>query len=221
MHKLASERESTLATLLLFDGSPALDALLLLLELLSLSVELLLHLAVTGVQLLFALLEFVLLFLNLLLEYHLHFEFHLRELLLVQRALLLLLDSWVDLFEHARILSDTHRGELVGTVVLVQVIVGMLLEVFHVGADEHLSQLDKVAVLLVVDFDDTPWVSAAANLAAFGCRYFGVGTDDCERYLGHDLVILGNGLLVVELVAWALENIDVVVVDISKDLYSC
>jgi hypothetical protein len=32
----------------------------------------------------------------------------------------------------------------------------VFLELLHVGTDQHLAQLDKVAVLLVVDLDDTP-----------------------------------------------------------------
>lgn len=94
----------------------------------------------------------------------------------------------------------------------------MLLQLFHVCADKHLAQLDEVAVLLVVDLDDTPWVAATADLAAFGSGDLGVGTDNSEGNLGHDLVVLGNGLLVVELVARALEDLDVVVLDVAEDL---
>ena len=88
----------------------------------------------------------------------------------MQSALLFLLDGRVDLLEHAWVLSNTHLGELVGAVVLVQEVVGVLLELFHVCADQHLAQLDKVAVLLVVDLDDTPWVATATDLAAIGGR---------------------------------------------------
>jgi hypothetical protein len=87
-----------------------------------------------------------------------------------------------------------------------------------VGADQHLAQLDEVAVLLVVDLDDTPGVATAADLTAIGSGDLGVGTDNGERNLGHDLLVLGNGLLVVELVAGTLEDLDGVVLDIGKDL---
>ena len=93
----------------------------------------------TGVQLLFALSKLALLLRHLLLEHHLHLHLHLLELGLVQRALLLLLDSRVDLLEHAGVLLDAHLCKFLGTVVLVQSIVGVLLELFHVRADEHLS----------------------------------------------------------------------------------
>lgn len=106
---LASEGEATLLLGGLVDSGPAaLDAVLLLLELLALAVELLLHLAVTGVELLFALLELALLLRHLLLEDHLHLELHLGEFLLVQAALLFLLDGRVDLLEDARVLGNTH-----------------------------------------------------------------------------------------------------------------
>jgi hypothetical protein len=73
-------------------------------------------------------------------------------------------------------------------------------------------------VLLVVDLNDTPWVATAADLAAFRSGDLGVGTDNGEGNLVHDFVVLGNGLLVVELVARALEDLDVVVLDVAEDL---
>ena len=208
----------TLPLALLFQRPSGLDACLLLLELCSLSVELVLHLLVTSVQLLFALSQLALLLVDLLLEDHLHFHLHLLELLLVQRALLLLLDRRVDLLEHTGVLLDTHSCELFGTVVLVQCIVGVLLELFHVGTDEHLTQLDEVAVLLVVDLDDTPRKGATTDLAAVGGDDLLVRTNDREGNLGHDLLVLGDSLLVVELVSWAFEDLNAMVLDIIENL---
>jgi hypothetical protein len=94
----------------------------------------------------------------------------------------------------------------------------VLLELLHVGADEHLAELDKVAVLLVVHLDDTPGVATAADLAAVGVGDLVIGTDNSEGDLGHDLVVLGDGLLVIELVAGALENLDLVVLDVCENL---
>jgi hypothetical protein len=87
-----------------------------------------------------------------------------------------------------------------------------------VGADQHLAQLDKVAVLLVVDFNDTPGVATATNAATISSGNLRVGTDNGEGNLGHDLLVLGNSLLIVELVAGALEDLDGVLFDIGKDL---
>ena len=74
------------------------------------------------------------------------------------------------------------------------------------------------SLLLVVDLNDTPRVATATDLATFGSGDLGVGTDNGEGNLVHDLVVLGNGLLVVELVTRALEDLDVVVLDIAEDL---
>jgi hypothetical protein len=75
-------------------------------------------------------------------------------------------------------------------------------------------------VLLVVDLDDTPGVATTTDTAAIGGGDLGVGTNDGEGHLRHDLLVLGNGLLVVELVAGTLEDLDGVVLDIGKDLES-
>jgi hypothetical protein len=81
-----------------------------------------------------------------------------------------------------------------------------------------LSKLDEVAVLLVVNLDDTPGVSTAANLATIGAGDLIVGTDNSEGNLGHDLVVLRDCLLVIELVSGALEDLDAMVLDIGENL---
>lgn len=171
-----------------------------------------------GIEFVFALFELAFFFRDLLLEDHLHFGFHLGQLLLVQSALLLLLDGRVDLLEDAGVLGNTHQGELVGPVVLVQEVVGVLLELLHVGADQHLAQLDKVAVLLVVDLDDTPGVATATDATTVSSGHLGVGTNNGEGNLGHDLLVLSNGLLIVKLVSGAFEDLEGVLFDIGKDL---
>ena len=133
-------------------------------------------------------------------------------------ALLLLLDSWVDLLEDTWILCDTHGGELLGSVVLVQGVVGMLLQLLHVCADEHLAQFDEVAVLLIVDLDDTPWVLTSTNLTTIGAGDLRVGPNNCEWNLGHDLVVFGNSLFVVKLVPGTLEDLDGMVFDICENV---
>ena len=94
----------------------------------------------------------------------------------------------------------------------------MLLQLLHVCANKHLAQLDEVAVLLIIDLNDTPGVATAADLATFRRGDLGIGTDNGEGNLVHDFVVLGNGLLVVELVARALEDLDVVVLDVAENL---
>jgi len=73
-------------------------------------------------------------------------------------------------------------------------------------------------MVLVVDLNDTPWILATADLAAFWGADLGISTDNCERYLGEDLVVLGRGLLVIVLVSRTLEDLNVVVVDIRENL---
>lgn len=94
----------------------------------------------------------------------------------------------------------------------------MLLELLHVGADEHLAELDEVAVLLVIDLDDTPGVGTSTDLAAVGAGDLVGGTNNGEGDLGHDLIVLGDSLLVIELVSGTLEDLDAMVLDVGKDL---
>lgn len=138
----------------------------------------------------------------------------------MESALFLLLDCGVDLLEHAWVLGNTHQGQLLGAVVLVQRVVGVLLELFHVGTDQHLAQLHEVAVLLVVDLNGTPWVATTTDLTAVGGGDFRVRTNNGERNLGHDFLVFSDGLFVVKLVAGALEDLDRVVLDIGEDLYN-
>lgn len=212
-----SERES-LPLAFFLDWSSAFDSGLLLLQFEPLALQLFLHLSVSCVKLFLTLLQFRLLFCHLLLEDHLHFGLHLGKLLLVERTLFLLLHCRVDLLEDAGVLGDTHLNELVCSVVLVEVVVGVLLELFHVCANEHLSEFHEVAVLLVVDLDDTPRVLTTAHLTAIGVCDLIVRTNNGERDLGHYLLVLGDGLFVIKLVARTLENLDIVVLDVCQNL---
>jgi hypothetical protein len=94
----------------------------------------------------------------------------------------------------------------------------VLLELFHVSADQHLAQFDKVAVFLVVDLNDTPRIATTAHFTAICCGDLGVGTNNGERNFGHNLLVLGNGLLVVKLVAGSLKDLNRMVLDICKNL---
>jgi len=84
------------------------------------------------------------------------------------------------LFEHALILRHTHRTQLLRSVVLVQHVVCVLSQLLHVRSDEHLSELDKVAVILIVDFNDTPRIRSTSNLSAVRQSDNVVGTDNSE-----------------------------------------
>jgi hypothetical protein len=84
--------------------------------------------------------------------------------------------------------------------------------------DEHLAQLDEIAMLLIVHFNDAPWVSTTAHLAAISSGHLSVGTDNRERHLGHDFVVLSNSLVIIKLVSWAFEDLNVVIGDVIEDL---
>lgn len=60
----------------------------------------------------------------------------------------------------------------------------MLTQLLHVRTYEHLAELDKVAVVLVIYLDDTPWVRASSYAATVSCPDFLIGADDGEGDLG-------------------------------------
>jgi hypothetical protein len=77
-----------------------------------------------------------------------------------------------------------------------------------------LAKLNKVTVLLIVDLNNTPWVTTSADLAAIGTCDLGCSSNDRKRNLGQDLVVLSNSLVIVKLVTRTFEDLDVVVLDI-------
>jgi hypothetical protein len=94
----------------------------------------------------------------------------------------------------------------------------VLLEFLHVCADEHLAELDKVTVFLVIDFNHTPGVATSTDFASLRRLDLSVGSDNGKRHLRHYLVVLGYGLVIIKVVARALEDVDLVVVNIRKNL---
>lgn len=95
----------------------------------------------------------------------------------MQLSFLGLLDSRVGLLEYALVLGNTHRFELLRSVILVQDVVGVFAQLFHVRSDEHLSEFDKVAVGFIVNLDDSPRVCSATDVSSIGELDDLVGTD--------------------------------------------
>lgn len=124
----------------------------------------------------------------------------------------------LDLLEDALILHNPHADKLLCTPVFVQDIVGILAELLHVGTDEHLAQFNEVTVVLVVNFDNTPWVRTAPDFATIRCLDKLIRTDNSERDLASDLFSFGERLLVLVLVGRRLENVNVVVGNIGQNL---
>lgn len=124
----------------------------------------------------------------------------------------------LDLLEDRRVLGDTHAEKLLGSPVLVENIVGVLAEFFHVGADKHLTKLDKVAVVLVVDLDNTPRIFTSTDCTPVSGRHWRIGTNHSKGDLAGDFLSLCNSLLVLVLISRSLESVDIVMRDISQNL---
>ena len=124
----------------------------------------------------------------------------------------------LNLLEDGVVLGHTHVGELVRAPVLVEHEVGMLLELLHVGADEHLPELDEIAVLLVINFNNTPRICAPAHFTAIGCLDEGIRAYYGKWNFAGDLLRLGQRFLVFVLVSRCLEDVNVVVSNVGQNL---
>lgn len=67
-------------------------------------------------------------------------------------------------------------AEFLGTVVLVQEVMGNLLQIGQMAVEESAANGEEIRVALVLDFYDTPWVLSSSHLAA----------TDLEHVLGAD-----------------------------------
>ena len=124
----------------------------------------------------------------------------------------------LDLFEYRRVLSNTHAKKLLRSPVLVEEVVGILPELFHVCTNEHLAKFDEVAVFFVIDFDNTPRILASTNLTAVGCINELVGADNCERNLAGNFLCFGDGLFVFIIISGCLEDVNVMMLDVRQNL---
>jgi hypothetical protein len=73
-------------------------------------------------------------------------------------------------------------------------------------------------VLLIVNLDDTPWVATTADLSPIGGGDLGISTNNSERNLRHNLIVLCNRFIVIKFVTGTFEYLDGMVLDISKNL---
>ena len=124
----------------------------------------------------------------------------------------------LDLLEDALILDNTHVEQLLCSPVLVENVVRELAELLHVSTDEHLAELDEVAVVFVVDLNDTPRVRTTANLAAIWSLDNPVGANDSKRNLAGNFLGLRKGLLVLIFVCRRLEDLNLMVRDVREHL---
>jgi hypothetical protein len=87
-----------------------------------------------------------------------------------------------------------------------------------VCTDQHLAELDEITVFLVIDFNDAPWIAAASYFAAFWVCDLVVGTDNGKGDFGKNFLILCDRFFIVEFISWALEDMNIVVRNIGKNL---
>ena len=180
-----SRRQSLLAAAVAAD-STALHALELALELLDSSVsllEILVESVALGDELLLPLAETLLLDLDLLGE------------ALAQSLFLLLELGVVELSGTG--LAELASLHLLSSVCLVVKLLGGVDEVEHVGSDENGSELLEVAVVLVLNFGNTPRVLTSLDDASVASLDILLGTNDGEGDSGHQAAgVLGSSLIV-------------------------
>lgn len=87
-------------------------------------------------------------------------------------------------------------GQLLGTVVLVQEVVGDLLQIRQVAVQQRRSNGEEVRVARVVNLHNTPWVLASTDCAAANLNAL-LRTDNSEWHQTSKLSILLNGVLVI------------------------
>ena len=83
--------------------------------------------------------------------------------------------------------------------------------------NEHLSQFNKITMLFIVHFDDSPGVLPCPDDPAITHLHGRVGTDDCKWHFGHDFSVFGDGFVVIEFVAGGFKDLDLVVFDVGQD----
>lgn len=89
--------------------------------------------------------------------------------------------------------------QLLGTEGLVVDLAGGLDQILEVGASQEVAEVDKFAVVLILDIDDTPAVLTAANLLAIDNNGL-LATDDGEgndvlrrvNYLSNNRIIFSS-----------------------------
>lgn len=124
----------------------------------------------------------------------------------------------LDLLEDARILSDSHAEKFLCAPILVQNIVCILPKFFHVCPHEHLTELHKVTVVLVIDFNHTPWVGTPTNFSSTRGLDDVVRTNDCEGDFAGNLFRFSNRFLILILVSRCLEYMDIMMGNVSENL---
>jgi hypothetical protein len=72
--------------------------------------------------------------------------------------------------------------------------------------DEHLSQLNEVTVFFVIHLNNAPWVTSTTDFASISSCNLSIGTNNCKGNLGHDFMVFGNGLFIIQLISGAFKD---------------
>lgn len=73
-------------------------------------------------------------------------------------------------------------------------------------------------MVFVIDLDNTPWVRTTAYFAAIESLHKVIRTNHSKWNLASNFFGLSESLLVLVLVRWGLENMDVVLSNVGEDL---
>lgn len=76
-------------------------------------------------------------------------------------------------------------------------------------------------MLLIVNLDNTPGVGTAADVATIRGLNKLIRANNGKRYFAGNFLCLSNSLLILVLVSRRLENLDVMVGNIGKNLTEC
>lgn len=115
-------------------------------------------------------------------------------------------------------MENSHAEKLLCPPILIENIIGIFAQFLHVGSDEHLTEFDKVTVVLVINLDDTPGVNTTADNAAIGGLDRLIRTDYGKRNLACYFFSLGDSFLILVLIRGGLEYLDIVVGNIRENL---
>jgi hypothetical protein len=115
-------------------------------------------------------------------------------------------------------LSNAHTEEFLCSPVLIKNIIGILAQFFHISPDKHLAKFNKVTVLLIVNFNNTPGIGTSTDGASIRSLNKVIRANNSKRNLAGDFLGLGDSLLILIFISGCLENLDVVVSNIGQNL---
>lgn len=108
-------------------------------------------------------------------------------------------------------------AELLGTPVLIEEVVGDLLQIGQVAVQESTADSQKIGVSWVVDLNHSPWVLASSDLTSSNLNGL-LGTNNRKGHQSTELGVLLNGILIILFdIVWEVVDWNAVVLDILHD----